>query len=243
VRKYVNPNVKSIDSVGKSKVKIFDRVDINDIDSVMVKGDSNDTKYVTQSINYDDNGDGSVTINKVMDRYNTRDTFYFSDGTDGIGWHSDMITRVWPRIRDTKAAAIILPGKKARVGFKQGGDSYRHQSFTRDRHGDGTSTVIQKGENPKTIYSVGTSGDRIDTLYDLRFGKREPTATNNPFSATAGEVQIRTARMETSDTNKALDFARGSTLDGRLEYREGRIRYLGDNRYEAFKVVYKPVGS
>lgn len=240
LRSRINPNVLDIDSVGKGKLYVYDRVGINNIDTLLVAKAVNDSKFVTQEISATDNGDGSATVRKSMDRYNTIDTFYFNQGTEGIGWHSDNITRIWPRIKDTKAVAITAPGGKARLGFKQGSDSYRHSEFKRDRKGDGTSDVIQIGENPKTIYSVGSGSNRKDCYYQVKWGYRTPSATNNPWVAAEGEVKIVTSKLETSNDTSANAWAKNSSIDLNLQYREGYYRSIGNDRYESFKVRYRP---
>jgi len=244
IRGWTRPHGSSdIDSVGKEKVLVYDRVPIANAPSATISlasdtnGSAVDTQHITQHARYTDLGDGSAKITRRMVKVNTAGNYYVRFQQNLLGRRDGMVRREWPKVWDTYADVLMDTSHdtkaQAVVNFSYGGTTYQHGQVFRIRHFDRTSTVVQTGVVPNSNFSTyfGLKGGDIDP-YKIEW----QYINNDANGAIQGHVRITTALKETTDSGTAYTHANASDYD--MYGKMGIVQYVGtatNGVYQAYK--------
>jgi hypothetical protein len=222
-----------IDSVGKEKTIIYDRVPIANAPATILvlsrdsTGSSLDSKHITDRIGYADIGDGSARIERKMIRVNVAGKFYYETAQDAIGYGGGRVVRVWPRVWDTYADVLTDTSRDSRAlavrGFSYRGDSYQHQTFNRSRNFDRTSDIKQVAIKSVMNYSWASGADKIIDPYMVYWDNWGDT-----------HVKVTVALLETDNKAKADTWATASDI---YLHKMGRYEYRGPEKYWSYKVT------
>ena len=222
-----------IDSVGKAKSVIYDRIPIDSAVKAVRVQSSNDTEYVSSSVHFSDLGDGSARLFKKMIKVNTEGNFYIESAREAVGGSSAYVWRVWPKVWDTYADVLLDTSgdtnAKARNNFDHKGKTYSHYNYHRTRHFDKTSTVRQVGKRSSVRFTFGSSESFPIDPYSIHWDYITDTGNGN-----RNHVKVTTSLEETSSASTADTWAGASHRKNGAKM--GRVQYRGDGKYWAYKV-------
>jgi hypothetical protein len=227
---------KQVDTLAGNVIEQeFDRIPIGDADTAIVYGRviAGDT-FIVKSVDVRDLNDGSAKMNRKVKRVNKDAKYFIQQIQISNGYNASMAQRVWPHLNDTKAAKILVDSAVDTFHVTVNGvaTTYPPISAHRDRHGDGTSTIVQFGGTAKQGYSGAPGTGNTDSVLKMDYiiaprgvGERKRTVYYKSFATDT----LALAFIKIPSGREADDKPFGKN--------EGYIRQNGD-RFDAYRVKF-----